>query len=451
MDSYNKNIVMTKKQISKNLLQNLPVELIELWFNKCKNEEEIVINLNSGENTIDTNSYLCQLLTILGYESFIAVPLTTNDGDITGYIAINFIEMDKNDKLILKAVCKTISEFIRKYKIIKGLSKQIQISEIIIQCIELLNYSKDFDKSIENLLEIVATYYGGDRSYIVEISKDRKFINNTHEWVKEGFISKKDLIKNLPIQLVEHWLQNFEKEGEFIISSVREMTITKELYNLLSFPLKILDHNSFIAVPLKSTDGVITGYIAINYTEIKSYDTTVLKAVCKIISEFMRKNEMIDKLEKMSYFDNLTQLKNRNAYLERHVYLKENITLKVGIAFVDINGLKLLNDTKGHIAGDKMIIEISTILYNIFGENVYRIGGDEFVILQNNVLEEKFIKSIEQVRYLIRKNPTLSASIGYIWTEVCDNIDDIIHQADELMYIEKQCYYKKKENNRKIS
>ena len=63
----------------------------------------------------------------------------------------------------------------------------------------------------------------------------------------------------------------------------------------------------------------------------------------------------------------------------------------VGVIYLDLNGLKEINDKMGHLAGDTLIISASYVLQEIFADNSYRIGGDEFVVIEQDVLESEFM------------------------------------------------------------
>lgn len=107
----------------------------------------------------------------------------------------------------------------------------------------------------------------------------------------------------------------------------------------------------------------------------------------KIMNEIQRKAER-ELITKLAYEDGLTGVGNRTAYQEYKSDIKEKIrsgeNISVGIVMFDINDLKVTNDKYGHILGDKLIKQSSEIMKQAFtGDEykIYRIGGDEFVVL----------------------------------------------------------------------
>lgn len=143
----------------------------------------------------------------------------------------------------------------------------------------------------------------------------------------------------------------------------------------------------------------------------------------------------------LSYYDPLTKAKNRNAYNAFIEKCKTERLYNVGVAFADLNGLKKVNDTLGHNFGDKMFIRFINIIKKFFDlENVFRISGDEFVIINANISKSEFQERMRHVIDGLAADENV-ASIGYIWKENVSDIKRRASQAEAIMYVEKQKYY----------
>jgi diguanylate cyclase (GGDEF)-like protein len=115
---------------------------------------------------------------------------------------------------------------------------------------------------------------------------------------------------------------------------------------------------------------------------------------------------------------------------------------------VDLDNLKLINDTFGHDIGDKFIIYTAEILKEVFGKNgyIFRIGGDEFYIvtfLGLNKLKENINELNDKLDYLIQKkrneiDKPFNLSYGYAVKRSFENIDQAFKRADKKMYKNKQ-------------
>lgn len=158
-----------------------------------------------------------------------------------------------------------------------------------------------------------------------------------------------------------------------------------------------------------------------------------------------------DLISKLAYSDGLTGLGNRTAYLEQiEAYgSSENNTMQLGIVYLDVNNLKLVNDGQGHEFGDDLIRIAAKIIEDSFGHfgKAYRIGGDEFCVLMTGTnLKEKYEKGLLIFDQLIDEANkadwyTYDIQIAHGFT-VCEEftkekIDEAIAIADSEMYLNK--------------
>ncbi|MCQ2742712.1 MAG: diguanylate cyclase [Bacilli bacterium] len=131
--------------------------------------------------------------------------------------------------------------------------------------------------------------------------------------------------------------------------------------------------------------------------------------------------------------DVLTGLNNRRAFIDGIESRKKRNW--VGCVFLDINGLKKANDEKGHEAGDELIKMLSNTLTEVFPKNdVYRISGDEFVVLTTDKATFNF--KVEEFK---DRNSEMS-SLGYV-SGPGSEIENLLKQAESEMYKDKSDYY----------
>ena len=150
---------------------------------------------------------------------------------------------------------------------------------------------------------------------------------------------------------------------------------------------------------------------------------------------------LLDKLKILSTIDTLTSVRNRNEMNNRvDRIVAGNEPVPQGVLFADLNGLKRVNDEQGHAAGDKMLRAAASILQSVFHDGeVYRAGGDEFMILVNEISEDDVQDRVARVHFLSGKTENVRFSIG-----VCYGKKDIrkaMRLADERMYAFKNGYY----------
>ena len=177
-------------------------------------------------------------------------------------------------------------------------------------------------------------------------------------------------------------------------------------------------------------------------------ETSILTRVGNII-HLSECDSIISELE----IDALTGFKNRKAYydeIERIEHDPEQSKRSMGVIFADINGLKRVNDSKGHEAGDRLISEVAKSIRNIFSDaNIYRLGGDEFVILSFEENEEIFTEKLDALEHCWKDGQ--SAALGGVWLEQAKDLEQHVALADQAMYRDKRHYYENSENDRRNS
>lgn len=159
-----------------------------------------------------------------------------------------------------------------------------------------------------------------------------------------------------------------------------------------------------------------------------------------------------------SYFDQLTGIQNRRAYEEALERLGMNkIDPQFVFGIVDVNGLKRTNDNQGHVAGDEIIKAAAEMIQETFSEygEVFRIGGDEFTLILN-ITPEQFEGLIEGFKEKVAGwhgtlVKDLSVSVGCVprWEAQTLTLQEIIQEADQRMYSDKEAYYSVHGNNRR--
>ena len=167
-----------------------------------------------------------------------------------------------------------------------------------------------------------------------------------------------------------------------------------------------------------------------------------------LLMNIRRRKEAEKRLRFLTSFDALTGMHNRLSYMEELQKLKSFGGVSrypVGILFIDMDDLKVVNDLLGHETGDHYIVRVSKLLQQQFGDNSFiaRIGGDEFIVIQTNVLKDSWIGQIEGFMKLVdeerlsQKEYSFGVAIGQV---VCNSIkllDQAIRDADYFMYQKK--------------
>jgi diguanylate cyclase (GGDEF)-like protein len=184
-----------------------------------------------------------------------------------------------------------------------------------------------------------------------------------------------------------------------------------------------------------------TAVIAGDHRERLIAETSLLRA------KVARLQERVEQLDQLAHQDSLINLPNRRGFmreLERLIARVDRYGIKAAMLFVDLDGLKIINDTFGHRAGDEALIQVAGLLAKgvRHSDVVARIGGDEFGILlessDEHAAQETAARLIEQISAceVLHDGETLplSVAIGVGMIDSLDTPDAIMERADEAMY-----------------
>ena len=188
--------------------------------------------------------------------------------------------------------------------------------------------------------------------------------------------------------------------------------------------------------------------LEINIARMELNDTAHF--VC-IVRDITDRKAAEARLTQLALYDQLTGLPNRTRFYESMAFsLSQARRIKSALAllFIDLDGFKNVNDTLGHDAGDQLLKEVGKRLQaSIRGsDTAARIGGDEFMIILNNIqnneqavgVAEKIIASINQPMNLEGNSCQVGASIGIaLYPDHAENSEDLIRASDGAMYLAK--------------
>lgn len=321
--------------------------------------------------------------------------------------------------------------------------QRLEIATMLNSCVGKLNSDTDIDVGINNLLATVNGYFQADRTYVFEIDPDRDVLINTFEYICGQEVSAQmDNLQEVPVSVIKVWMQNFRQGRSYYMSDL-EQERGQPSYEML----KAQQVWRLLAVPLMK-GGAMVGFLGVDNPRAHYDDATLLASIQFFVTNSLDRKKQQAYLEKLSYRDMLTGLYNRNRYIERLEAYKQVQDQQIGAIYIDLNGLKKVNDEQGHRAGDELIVRAAGTIAGIFAEDAYRVGGDEFVVILLDVSREDFARKTEQLRRQMQEN-SVDASIGGVWQASTENLEDLLRLADENMYREKKRYYSQADAARK--
>lgn len=170
--------------------------------------------------------------------------------------------------------------------------------------------------------------------------------------------------------------------------------------------------------------------------------------------ENMQLKARIAELERLATIDTLTPLFNRRYLmqeLDRWCWRAHRYGGTYGLLYLDVDRLKTVNDTHGHVAGDNVLCAIADALNGATRKSdvVARMGGDEFAILLDSISAERLIEKAASLRKLLTALPVKTAgptlkvdvSVGYCLIEGGSRASEVLIEADRAMYADKRTKY----------
>ena len=320
-------------------------------------------------------------------------------------------------------------------------------SEVLSTCIKLRG-ATDFKTAISDVLKDIRKLCGAAYCCIMSINEIAKtcsvLCEDYNDEIKK--IYKADWCDENFFNIASTWGDVIGGSNCLILKDSAEMEILKEKNPLWYESMKDAHIENLVMFPLRQGFELV-GYIwATNFDVEKSYHIKeTLELTTFFLASEISSYQMFDRFRILSTVDLLTGVLNRNEMNNRVMQLNADDRpdrKNIGIIFADLNGLKRMNDSQGHSAGDNLIKNAAKILSEVFPTHeIYRAGGDEFmVLLRDTNLDE--LKSYEKlIKQKAAETDFVSFSIGLCVEQDCQKIYDAMKTADVNMYEDQKRYY----------
>ncbi len=324
--------------------------------------------------------------------------------------------------------------------------KEFESNEMLVnEALRLALAEPTPEKSIEVLLKYLGQSLRSDRVYIFEGTSENT-VNNTYEWCAAGVEPQKEFLQQVPFEVVSVWYQKFNKNENIIIKSLESIRETEpKIYETL-LPQQV---DTLVVSPIIWKEKIIGFYGVDNPPkEFLNHISVMFQVLGYFIASMLGRRNLVEKLEKLSYYDQLTGALNRHGMNEFMANVDRYAS--IGIVYCDVMGLKRVNDTLGHLAGDELIVRAYECICHIFPKQVvFRVGGDEFLAMSSNVTKEDMDDKISKLRGCMA-DFNVKFAIGGAWEPQCNGrIEELMKLADERMYEDKENYYSRHPQERR--
>ena len=292
----------------------------------------------------------------------------------------------------------------------------------------------DPSTGIERMLYCMGRRLGAQRVLLFE--EDAASVRLTYDWAAKGLAPLRGTLAPIPRAELSHL---YEKFAHHSVITIRDF---ESYWAHTPEGAPHLPDLARMTAARVSLDGHAYGYLEIVNPPGARLDASalLLGTLSRFVAILLRNRDMQDNLRRIGHIDQLTGAFNRRGLTE---YLP---TLPAGrrfaLVFADVNGLKRTNDTLGHEAGDRLIKQTADALRQEPGAIVFRMGGDEFLLLRE-VQEAQEAGAIRKTLKQNFRQKGISVALGAITLPTpIEDIDAAIAEVDRLMYEDKTRHYR---------
>ncbi|MBQ8109179.1 MAG: sensor domain-containing diguanylate cyclase [Clostridia bacterium] len=269
------------------------------------------------------------------------------------------------------------------------------------------------------------------------------------EDIAEGSLKRPmaEIIDDSFYDLAESWESVISGSNCLIAKNEQDMEVVRQRNPEWYKSLAENDVHSIVLFPLKSRNER-HGYIWA--TDFEPGDAPKIKEALElatfILGSEIGNHLLLKRLQILSSRDMLTGIMNRNEMNNCVDALsdgRQSPGRPVGVLFADLNGLKRVNDSLGHTAGDELIRAATRVLRRVFHDGeIFRAGGDEFTVISVDATLEEMERKVRQIAKYEKDEDRVSFAVGYCVEADCRNVRNALRTADERMYENKREYYR---------
>ena len=319
-------------------------------------------------------------------------------------------------------------------------------AKVLETCIKLRG-ATDFEKAINEVVGDIRAICDSDECNIVYMDHDAQLCRMLAKASREGIVhTDEDWPEDEFYRIAKYWDKALDGSTCIIVKNEEDLEQIRKKDPAWYDSLKKANVKSMVFFPLKHGEEVLGFMWALNFN---TENTVKIKETLELTTFFIGAEianyALMKRLQTLSSIDMLTGILNRNIMnnrVDRVIAGKDVLETPYAIVFADMNGLKRLNDTEGHPAGDEMLKDAAKLLSDVFYDaEVYRVGGDEFMVIACK-MEPKTVK--ERVAELIEranKTDNLRFAIGMSFSEDEEDILKAMRNADKRMYEDKKHFY----------
>lgn len=301
---------------------------------------------------------------------------------------------------------------------------------------------------IIELMESIQAYHEERNICVFELCETENMImETTNEYRKRGNRQTKVTFDQSRIKPLLDVLDEFQ------VLHLPIYGINSEVKEAENYVLEKLGSKYVFLCTIKVSNK-LTGFVSMDDQIKRNEKYEIPISIASFLSYQMEVHPHFDKenyfIEYLESIDFPTGAFNRASFMKVFLQKEASIFHEVGVLHIDFNEIRKLNEQHGYEYSDALLKKAAKILIEYFSfthAQVYRISGDEFIVVCFPIKKQKFLKVARRLRIKMRMEEHLNVAVGYTWGNKFKNIFDLVLEAEQEMRKEKEKYYDKKERN----
>ncbi|MEG0374663.1 MAG: diguanylate cyclase, partial [Raoultibacter sp.] len=320
----------------------------------------------------------------------------------------------------------------------RSLRDALEAEQTLLRCIKQLHNTEGIDAGIENVVSELGKVLAAEKAVLYTFADD--LFESLCEWRAPMAAQQSKELAEFDPSTFSEWSDSFFDHECIVVEDIERI---KQQYPDEYCLLKNQGIRGIVVVPLVRDKRLVGLLIATNPSASSvATASTLLVTLQYFLASALCRLEDERRLKALGFRDMLTGLSNRNRYIEDSARIAQNKE-PLGVLYLDLNGLKEINDRHGHAQGNAALMYCAEILKKVLPEAaLYRVGGDEFVALYESVPRKDFFERVEQLRSYFSETSPFSAAVGARWTDGTEGIESLVSSADINMYEDKRRYYR---------
>jgi diguanylate cyclase (GGDEF)-like protein len=276
----------------------------------------------------------------------------------------------------------------------------------------------NFDEKINTALSKCGKHFRVDRTSLAVFDLEQNVIRSNHNWQEET-IDGINVFQEISLDIESWWIKQLLSNN---VVNIPNHVNQSEIIKNTCFLTKNVCH-SLLFIPIRGNNEVL-GFLELSMVERSKFwrndQMNLLKIITNVFADALVKVKSEKEINTMAYYDHLTNLPNRillKDRVEQAIHLAKRTEKILGIIFLDLDSFKAVNDAIGYEGGDKLLKKVADQILQCLrkSDTVCRFGGDEFIIMLNNISNrDDIVRVADKLMTLFNQEFTLKGEGFFI-------------------------------------